>query len=144
MLIISTFIIFIQGRFFFSECMGCQRWIIACQFKPAAWLDFHGFHLFSNAATKAKGLPHSSGDACHPTKCCIWRKICKQGKSRAEEEAVPELQTCYVIYNHGAVRNLMIKTDRLLRAFQPALETFVCRWWGREGIFLGGRHICPD
>lgn len=49
----------------------------------------------------------------------------------------------------SAVRNLMIKTDRMLSAFQPAAsETFICGGWGMGGrgggIFLGGRYICPD
>lgn len=34
----------------------------------------------------------------------------------------------------SAVRNLMIKTDRMLSAFQPAaLEIFICGWWREDG-----------
>lgn len=40
----------------------------------------------------------------------------------------------------SAVRNMMIKTDTMLSAFQPtALETFICGWWGMVG--LRGRYF---
>lgn len=52
----------------------------------SVFVNFDTFHLYSNPAVGAKGLPHSSGDSCHPTKCCIWRKICSAGKSKVEEE----------------------------------------------------------
>lgn len=59
-----------------------------------AWISF--------LQTQLQGLKvlviHQEMYAIHQ-KCCIWRKICKQGESRVEEEEAFELQTSYVIYD---------------------------------------------